>query len=556
MTSVQGESPTKQQGLKNDILILTALAGFLFFVSLGARDLWNPNEPIYGRAVAEMEERGDWLIPTVNGTVFAEKPILYYWGALAVSKLSGTVNEWSLRVPSALAGIASVLLTYLLVVPYVGRRRAMLSAMLLMSMYQVWWASRAVQMDILVLAASLGVIVPLIRFLDFKTSAAKSFAWAGIAAGLGFAAKGPVAWVVPTIALAGYGIFTRRFTHFLRWKLGIGVVVAFAVCLPWYGLLWAKGETSFLYEMLFRQNVTRFVDAWDHQQPWWYYLKYLWLDYAPWSWLLPAAFLIRPLEGGEKKISNFCWVWICGVIVFFSLSDSKRAPYILPIAPAAAILVSAVVDRWLLGKLLERKARIAASIALSLLAVAMITAGVALFIPAVDLPEGFGFMAIVLGLVMGVSGMAIGYGVLKTKQHPKLAPYSVFGLMFSLFLCASIWILPAVDSVKSARGFATKMINQIDSSGGTVASYQFWDWRAGYSYYANRSIPILKNPKDLQSYWNEESVPFILVEEEHAKEVGELLSDSTIVLEGKIGNTDAFLFSKIGAQSHFEDQQL
>lgn len=554
MTSISQEGPSIHPGSKNDILILTALAGFLFFVSLGARDLWNPNEPIYGRAVAEMAERGDWLIPTVNGTVFAEKPILYYWGALAVSKLSGTVNEWSLRVPSAIAGIASVLLTYLLVFPYVGRKRAILSAILLMTMYQVWWASRAVQMDILVLAASLGVIVPLIRFLDFKASAAKSFAWAGIAAGLGFAAKGPVAWVVPTIALAGYGIFTRRFTHFLRWELFIGVVVALVVCSPWYGLLLAKGETDFLYEMLFRQNVTRFVDAWDHQQPWWYYLKYLWLDYAPWSWLLPAAWLIRPKEGGERKLSTLCWVWICGVIVFFSLSDSKRAPYILPIAPAAAILVCAVVDRWLWGKILERKAQIAASLALALLAFAMVLAGLGLLIrpSAVEIPEGFGSMALALGLIMGISGIAIGWGIYKSKQHPTIAPYSVFGLMFSLFIVASVWILPAIDANKSARGFATEMNQFVDSSGGTLASYQFWDWRAGYSYYADRSIPILKSPADLLHYWKEESIPFILVEEDYADEVDDLLTDSKIVLEGKIGNTEAFLFSKIA--KHLKDQ--
>ena len=72
---------------KTDALILVLLSGFLFFVALGARDLWNPNEAIYGRATVEMAERGDWLIPTVNGKVFAEKPIFYYWSALSAAKL-------------------------------------------------------------------------------------------------------------------------------------------------------------------------------------------------------------------------------------------------------------------------------------------------------------------------------------------------------------------------------------------------------------------------------------------------------------------------------------
>ena len=49
---------------RRDLLWLAAAATLLFGVALGARDLWNPNEPIYGLAVREMAERGDWLLPT------------------------------------------------------------------------------------------------------------------------------------------------------------------------------------------------------------------------------------------------------------------------------------------------------------------------------------------------------------------------------------------------------------------------------------------------------------------------------------------------------------
>ena len=105
-----------------DVAILGIAAAILFLTFLGARDLWNPNEPVYGRAVVEMAERGDWLIPTVNGQVFAEKPILYYWLALTASKAAGGVNELTLRLPSAMAGLISVILTYFLVLPYWDRR--------------------------------------------------------------------------------------------------------------------------------------------------------------------------------------------------------------------------------------------------------------------------------------------------------------------------------------------------------------------------------------------------------------------------------------------------
>ena len=376
------------QASTRDLLGITIGVGLLFFVSLGARDLWNPNEPIYGRAVVEMSERGDWLIPTINGKVFAEKPILYYWAALAASQLTGAVNEFSLRIPAALAALASALMTYLLALHYTGRRRACLTVALFATMYQVFWAARAVQMDVFVLASSLGVILPLTRMLDFGAKPTPAFALAGLAAGLGFLGKGPVTLVLPGIVFGIYVISSRRIDIFFQRQVWIGVAVAAALSLPWCALLWLQGETTFLYEVLFRQNVTRFLDAWDHQQPWWYYLKYLWIDYAPWSWLLPAAFLITDTRELERRLHRLSWIWIVGMIVFFSLSDSKRAPYILPVAPAIAVLASSVVDRWIFGAHLERRARSAAVMALLALASMLLVAGTASLIMDLDVPHG------------------------------------------------------------------------------------------------------------------------------------------------------------------------
>ena len=74
-------------------LLVLGMGFVLFFVGLGNHDLWNPNEPIYGECAREMWERGDWLIPYVNGRVFNEKPILYFWAILLASVPQGAVTE-------------------------------------------------------------------------------------------------------------------------------------------------------------------------------------------------------------------------------------------------------------------------------------------------------------------------------------------------------------------------------------------------------------------------------------------------------------------------------
>ena len=87
---------------RRDLFLLATFSALLFLPWLGARDLWNPNEPLYGQAVAEMARSGDWLTPTVNGVVFDEKPILYFWMARVAALTLGGLrdahdNGWGTR---------------------------------------------------------------------------------------------------------------------------------------------------------------------------------------------------------------------------------------------------------------------------------------------------------------------------------------------------------------------------------------------------------------------------------------------------------------------------
>src|SRR5512145_851803 len=70
---------------------------------LGSRDLWAPVEPRYGEIARVMFARGEWIVPTVNGDVYTDKPIFYFWLVLVVSHFAGAVNEWAVRLPSALS---------------------------------------------------------------------------------------------------------------------------------------------------------------------------------------------------------------------------------------------------------------------------------------------------------------------------------------------------------------------------------------------------------------------------------------------------------------------
>lgn len=521
-----------------DLLLLCAFGGALFGLGLGSHDLWNPNEPIYGQAVVEMSRAGDWLLPRVNGLVFAEKPILYYWLALVAAKACGGISEWTLRLPAALGGIASVALMYLLVLPYAGARRARIAAVLLATTHMIFLGSRTIQMDILVEATTLAVLLFVSRAVDHGGSPWASWAAAGTAAGLGFLAKGPVGWACPGIVLAGYLASTRRLRRLVSPPALAAAGIAVAVAFPWYGMLWARGETGILREVLVRQSFVRFVEPWDHDAPWWYYLYYFWIDLAPWAWLVPFSAALPGRTEGERRLERLAWIWIAAILVFFSFSASKRSPYILPLAPAVAILAAGVYDRLLEGRLSVFRRRAVLGI---LGATGLVFAAGSVFLVLRVLPRyGEVRQAILVmagTLLSGALAIAAGF-VARRVAGP---PAGFLAAILSLYLGAALVGFPAADAFKSARPFCERS-REIAGPEAPVLSWNLWRWRASYAYYLGRPIRNVKSIDELRRAWEGPEATFLIVEEPGFPSAREVIGDAAPFAEARVGGTRVRLF--------------
>src|SRR3954470_11769698 len=92
-------------------LLLTVIWAALTLPSLGATSLWDMDEGLNAEAAREMLESGNWVVPTFNFKPRTAKPALLYWlQAIAYDRLG--ISEFAARLPSVLAGAATVLLTY------------------------------------------------------------------------------------------------------------------------------------------------------------------------------------------------------------------------------------------------------------------------------------------------------------------------------------------------------------------------------------------------------------------------------------------------------------
>src|SRR3954465_13325564 len=105
--------------------LLAALWALLCLPNLGAPSLWDVDEGNNAECFREMLDSGNLIVPTFNYRLREDKPALIYWLQMGCSRLVG-VNEWSARLPSALAALLAVLATYEL-----GRRAFTAGAALL-----------------------------------------------------------------------------------------------------------------------------------------------------------------------------------------------------------------------------------------------------------------------------------------------------------------------------------------------------------------------------------------------------------------------------------------
>lgn len=294
------------------------LACFWGFWSYGLFDL---DEGLYAVSLMEMQQRGDWVVPTYRGEPFFEKPILFYWTAW-LADLAGLDGVAALRLPGAIATIGTL---------------AVVAAF-----------TRGVAP-----VAILGVSAPFLLvgrmfmpdpFLVFGMTAALCAVFKSrddprwhVAAGVGLAiavlAKGPMPLVV--FGLLGIYAYWRLNWRFASpaWQLS-GVAAFCAIASPWY-VLAAQRSPVFVERFLLEQNLGRLAGGDSaHLGPVWMYLPLVLLGLFPFTLSLIGAWRSR-----RDTLDNFLWAYVIIVFVLFSLAGTKLPHYILPIFPPLAILI-------------------------------------------------------------------------------------------------------------------------------------------------------------------------------------------------------------------------
>jgi 4-amino-4-deoxy-L-arabinose transferase-like glycosyltransferase len=159
-------------------------------------------------------------------------------------------------------------------------------------------------------------------------------------------AKGPIGFILPLLASLVYLTIQRDWKGIKGMKLLPGMILFIIIVLAWYLPALLKGGEDYFNETLFRHSVSRFAEGTTHVRPIYYYLYNFPADFLPWTFFLPSAIVYGFSRGVVEKRREFLFllVWVAVIFLFFSLSKGKRGLYLLPLYPAASLIVGRLWD--------------------------------------------------------------------------------------------------------------------------------------------------------------------------------------------------------------------
>jgi 4-amino-4-deoxy-L-arabinose transferase-like glycosyltransferase len=350
-------------------LVILAVGLALFLHRLGAAEICGANEAVEALAVQRMVERGQLLFPVQSGSQPMYKPPLFHWTAAGLDRLLGfrKVTEFNLRLVSATYALAGVALT--MAFAFTNLRQAssaLLSGLILLGSYQYVSQGRFGRVDMtLTFFENLALFLFLWWVASLPGTASddapvverrgKVMRWL-FAAALGCAvlAKGPVGALLPLLAIGLWCVVATRADVPRRLITPGSAALAMGIASSWYIACFLSQHYEILGLQLGAENFGRFFGTLG-RMPALYYAGPLFLNSVPLSLLVPLAVfsgLRAPVDpvvlatsddrNAEKanRAAQFLAIYWLVSVIFFSLAAYKRKAYLLPLWPAAAILVT------------------------------------------------------------------------------------------------------------------------------------------------------------------------------------------------------------------------
>jgi len=472
-------------------IYLAAFCALMWLPGLPSRTLWPNDEPRYALIARDMVENGDYVVPTNQGKVYSQKPPLFLWAEVASSALMGGVSEVSVRIPSVAAGIGTVLLTHamgcILFTPGAGLLAGLVMATTSRTLLSAQWAAPDMLLCFFITASFYGFL------LGHRTGRRGGYLAMYVCAALGTLTKGPMALIIPGLAIPIYLLLSGRRSELPRMRPLAGFLVMALLIAPWLVMFGLGAGGGAAANLLLKQTVVRYASAWNNVAPWYFYLWHFPLDCLPWTMVLAAA-VAAAWRWMDRADAKLLLAWFGVVFLFFSGSTGKRGVYILPLYPAVALCVGwfgsrclelsdgAAARRWL------RTACVATAVPFLAIGILLLRPGTA----GIPLPVG------ARGVAAGLAAGCLVAATLIAVLPPRRSLYAIAGSAAALNLAAVLVVSPLENHRQNVVPFAASIRSHVPEDAPLGFVRQNYETLA---YYSDRTPDVQLGPGRRLEEW-------------------------------------------------------
>jgi len=292
----------------------------------------------------EMIEKGNWLIPTMNGELRLAKPPLPTWITALFGSWFGIENISMLRFPAAMVSSFMVITMYFFTISLNKNKIAALcNSLILASSFYIVYMGRTGTWDIYCHSFMLGAILLFHKAWKTENKNRGLFTIAGILLGLSFLSKGPVAFFALLIPfLTAYSWAYGGKIILQKWPgllLAIGIFIVISFWWPIFISFAHAEEASAIAKLESGSWMNR------HVRPFYYYWNFpiqsgIWTLVIFSSLIFPYAFK----RFKAKKEYKFALIWTLASVVLLSLIPEKKDRYLLPVLIPSALLAGQLIQ--------------------------------------------------------------------------------------------------------------------------------------------------------------------------------------------------------------------
>jgi len=504
------------------VLLLLLLSSIIYLSNAGFPPLLDDADASHAMVSHEMLQRHDWVILHMNGIRYLMKAPLHYW-TVAISFAAFGQNEFSTRLPVALAMIALTLLVNEFARRFFGVRAGFYSALAICSSAGFFLFTRIMIPEAIYALEFTAIFYLFLRGWTHSLDPRIAYWGAAALVGLAMLTRGLIGVIFPVAILTLFVVATRSWGRWRELRLFSSAAIFVLVAAPWHIMASLRASTFFwsyfINEHLKRAIGTRYPPDYE-AVPLWLWLGAHLVWFFPWSIFISGVLSCIPKPRDWKTLASegqarlLLVLWTGFILLFFSMTFGSRMEYYSFGAwPAMAILLGLGLARaeerraaWL-ARMQGALALLGAAIAAVLIAMLWISAGVhksgdissllkerennfyrVSMAHILDLtPQAFALLRI--PSAMAAMAFLIGLSAawwLRRRGRAVTAGICLALTMATFFFAANI-ALGVFGPYLSSRQLLAKVERRI-APGDTLALYGEFDAMSGVAFYTNRQL--------------------------------------------------------------------